>query len=204
MSIASSRAAPAARRRAPSYGSRQATPTAPSHFLPTAARRAPTTYGDGPSPTATPTASRSAPGNAWSRASTPASRTSTAARRAASTADDSAQGTSGVMAAGTVYGFAQSTARSRRRALPTPSRRVTLPALPPPRSAYCSKSGTGCCSALGSPVDELVGIVHGCARALCSARNTGGCIYAVRSNGDDDVDVHLQNLPAPRWRIKNF
>ena len=74
----------------------------------------------------------------------------------------------------------------------------------PPRSAYCSMSGTGCCSAQSSPVDEPMGIVHGCARALCSARNTGGCIYAVRSNGDDDVDVHLQNLPAPRWRIQNF
>ena len=74
----------------------------------------------------------------------------------------------------------------------------------PPRSAYCSMSGTGCCSAQSSPVDEPMGIVHGCARALCSARNTGGCIYAVRSNGDDDVDVHQQSLPAPRWRIQNF
>ena len=54
------------------------------------------------------------------------------------------------------------------------------------------------------PVDEPMGIVHGCARALCSARNTGGCIYAVRSNGDDDVDVHQQSLPAPRWRIHFF
>ena len=105
-----------------------------------------------------------------------------------------------------IDGFAQSADRSRRRALPPLLHRGGLRSShpPSPRSAYCSHSGTGCRTVLGSPVNELVGIVQGCARALCSPRDTGGGIYAKHSNGDYVVDVHLPNLPALRWRIQNF